>query len=106
MAADPAEAPLHDMEQVHFSGLFRLDKLPFFPKASKDVLRKFELLPAPKALALKTIPARFVSATGETLAEAEGKALADCNKIQGTPCVLYATNDSIVLPQRKTVDDP
>jgi hypothetical protein len=106
VATDPAEAPLHDMEQVHFTGQFRLDKLPFFPKVSEDVLRKFELLPAPKALALKTIPARFVSATGETLAEAEEKALADCNKIQGTPCILYATNDLIVLPQGKTVADP
>lgn len=44
--------------------------------------------------------------TGETLAEAEGKALAECNKIQGTPCILYATNDLIVLPQGKTVADP
>jgi hypothetical protein len=106
VAADPAEAPLHDMEQVHFSGQFRLEKLPFFPKVSEDVLRKFEFLPKPKALALKAVPPRFVSATGETLAEAEGKALADCNQIKGTPCVLYATNDLIVLPQGKTAADP
>jgi uncharacterized caspase-like protein len=106
VATDPVEAPLNDMEQVHFTGQFRLDKLPFFPKVSEDVLRKYELLPAPKALALKTVPPRFVSATGETLAEAERKALANCNQIQGSPCILYATNDSIVLPQGKIVADP
>ena len=106
VAPDPLEAPLHDMEQVHFTGQFRLDKLPFLAKVSEDTVRKFELLPAPKALALKAIPPRYVSATGGTLAEAEREALANCNQIQGTPCILYAANDMIVLSEGKTAADP
>jgi Caspase domain len=106
VAPDPLEAPLHDMEQLHFTGQFSLDKLPFLAKVSEDTVRKFELLPAPKALALKAIPPRYVSATGATLAEAEREALANCNQIQGTPCILYAANDMIVLPQGKTAADP
>ena len=94
-----------DVEQVHFSGTFRIDKLPFFPTSSKDVLQQFESLPSPKALAVKAAPPRYVSATGKTLAEAERQALANCNDIKGTACLLYAANDLVVLPQAKTAAD-
>jgi hypothetical protein len=106
VAPDPLEAILHDMEQVHYTGPYRLDMLPFLPRVSQEAARRFAQLPAPKALAMKALPPRYIDATGSTVAEAERKALLDCNQIAGTPCVLYAINNQVVLPQGKTAADP
>jgi len=106
VTGDPTEAPRRDIDEVHSAGLFRVDKLPFRPGASIDVIRNYDLLPQPKAMAVKTVPPRYVSATGPTPHDAEQKALSDCNSISGSRCMLYAVNDMIVLPQRKTLADP
>jgi hypothetical protein len=57
-------------------------------------------------MAIKPGPGRYVSATGNTVQEAEQKALATCNQIPGLPCMLCAINDMVVLLQRKTAPDP
>jgi hypothetical protein len=106
ITSDPTEAPRRDIDEVHSAGLFRIDKLPFRPGASLDVIRNYDLLPQPKAMAVKTVPPRYISATGPTLHDAEQKALSGCNSISGRRCMLYSVNDSIVLPQRKTEADP
>jgi hypothetical protein len=106
VADDPTRAPRRDLDEVHSSGVYKLDKLPFVPGASLDAVRKYDMVPKPKAMAIKLVPPRYVSATGATLHEAEQKALADCNAISGTPCMLYAVDDNIVLPQRKIAADP
>jgi hypothetical protein len=55
----------------------------------------------PKAMAIRSGRVRI--ATGATLAEAEAKALASCNDDQSPyPCFLYAANEKVVLPQRRT----
>jgi hypothetical protein len=105
-ADDPTRAPRRDLEEVHSAGVYRIDKLPFVPGASRDVVGKYDVAPQPKAIAIKLQPPRYISATGASLHEAEQKALADCNAISGSPCMLYAVNDTIVLPLRKTAPDP
>src|SRR5207253_1822984 len=97
VAPDPHSAPLRDMEQVRFAGVFDLAKLPFFPRASADTLRGYAQLAKPKALAIKAFPGLYFSATGATIEEAERKALDECNKASGSTCMLYAENDSIIL---------
>jgi Caspase domain len=106
VAPDPLDAKVHDMERVRYAGQYRLDMLPFLARVSEDAVRRFAQLPAPKALALKGIPPRYIDATGATIAEAERKALLECNQIAGTPCVLYAVDNQVVLPQGKTLADP
>jgi hypothetical protein len=106
VADDPTKAARRDLDEVHSSGVYKLDKLPFVPGASLDVVRKYDVAPKPKAMAIKLNPARYISAIGGTLHEAEQKALADCNAISGARCMLYAADDNIVLPQRKTEADP
>ena len=63
-------------------------------------------MPQPKAMAVKTVPVGYFSATGATLHDAQQKALSVCNSIPGARCLLYADNDTIVLPDRKTKADP
>jgi len=94
------------MEEVHASGLFNINKLPFLPRVSLDIARGYDVLSRPKAMAVKLVPPRYISATGPTLHDAEQKALMDCNAISGGRCMLYAVNDTIVLPDRKTQADP
>jgi caspase domain-containing protein len=106
IAADPFDAPLRDMEQARAEGRYDLAKLPFLARVSVDTARNYAQLPMPKAMALKTVPPRYVSATGTTVAEAERKALQECNQISGTPCMLYAVDDTIVLPRRMTAAAP
>jgi uncharacterized caspase-like protein len=106
MTSDPPSATRRDLDEVHASGLYKIDKLPFVPGASREVVRGYDTLPQPKAMAIKLLPPRYVAASGSTLREAEQKALADCNAISGAACMLYAANDNIVLPQRKTQADP
>jgi hypothetical protein len=94
------------MEQARAEGRYDLAKLPFLARVSVDTARNYAQLPMPKAMALKTVPPRYVSATGTTVAEAERKALQECNQISGTPCMLYAVDDTIVLPRRMTAAAP
>ena len=105
-APDPFAAPLRDMDNVRSQGRYDLAKLPYLPRVSLDAVRGYALLTAPKAMAIKTQPPRYLSATGATLAEAQRKALQECNQIAGSPCMVYAVNDTIVLPQRITAAPP
>jgi hypothetical protein len=63
-------------------------------------------MPMPKAMAIKTFPPRYISATAATAAEAQRKALQDCNQISGSTCMLYAVDDTIILPKRLTAPPP
>jgi len=103
---NPVEAPRRDMDEVRMRGMYNINKMPFRPRVSSDIIRGYELLPQPKAMAVKTVPVSYFSATGATLHDAQQKALSDCNSIPGARCLLYAVNDTIVLPDRKTKADP
>ena len=106
IATDPPAAPPRDMERVHAEGQYDLNKLPFLARASLDTANQYPQLPMPKAMAIKAFPPRHVSATGATAAEAQRKALQDCNQISGSTCFLYAVDDAIVLPKRLTSPPP
>jgi hypothetical protein len=106
VADDPPAARLSDIESVRAEGRYDLNKLPFLAGASRDTASRYSLLPMPKAMAIKTFPPRYISSTGATVAEAERKALDECNKISGSACMLYAENDSIILPKRLTAPPP
>lgn len=106
MTDNPVEAPPRDLDEVHMRGAYNIDKMPFRPRVSSDIVRGYDLLSQPKAMAVKLVPPRYISATGPTLHDAEQKALSDCNSISGSRCMLYAVNDMIVLPDRKTQADP
>ena len=106
IATDPPATPPRDMELVHAEGRYELNKLPFLARTSRDTANQYAQLPMPKAMAIKAFPPRYVSATGTTAAEAQGKALQDCNQISGSTCLLYAVDDTIVLPKRLTSPPP
>ena len=106
IATDPPATPPRDMELVHAEGRYDLNKLPFLSRASLDTANQYSQLPMPKAMAIKAFPPRHVSATGATVAEAQRKALQDCNQISGSTCFLYAVDDAIVLPKRLTSPPP
>jgi hypothetical protein len=106
IATDPPATPPRDMERVHAEGQYDLNKLPFLSRASLDTANQYPQLPMPKAMAIKAFPPRHVSATGATVAEAQRKALQDCNQISGSTCFLYAVDDAIVLPKRLTSPPP
>ena len=59
---------------------------------------------APKAMAIRPNGSRIAAETGATLAEAEAKALAKCADPNTPyfPCFLYAANDTVILPLRRT----
>ena len=103
-AADPFDARPRDIEALHYKGRFDRNKLPFTGAANQEALARYEKAPRPKALALKVQPARLVDGGGATKEEAERNALKACNEIVGRrlPCVLYAVNDEVVLPQKRT----
>lgn len=106
LATDPFAAPLRDQERVRAEGRYDLAKLPFLARVSLDTARGYSWLPTPKAMAIKINPARYISATGATVAEAQRKALQECNQISGSPCLVYAVDDTIVLPKRITAVPP
>jgi hypothetical protein len=106
IATDPPATPPRDMELVHAEGTYDLKKLPFLSRASRDTANQYSQLPMPKAMAIKAFPPRHVSATGATVAEAQRKALEDCNQISGSTCFLYAVDDAIVLAKRLTSPPP
>jgi hypothetical protein len=102
VATDPPATPPRDMERVHAEGRYDINKLPFLSRVSLDTATQYSQMPMPKAMAIKAIPPRHISATGATAVEAQRKALQDCNQISGSTCFLYAVDDTIVLPKRLT----
>ena len=69
-------------------------------------IQEYARLSRPKAMAIRATGAKLKVGTGRTLAEAEAKALAQCNDESPYPCILYAANDQVILPQRRTEPEP
>jgi hypothetical protein len=66
IASDPIKARRRDMDD---SGRFRRDKLPFLPRVSLNIVRGYDVMGQPKAMAVKLFPPRYVSAIGGTSAK-------------------------------------
>jgi hypothetical protein len=74
-----------------------------YKPAQDKTISEYPKLAQPKAMALRPGGNRIYTAVGKTVAEAEGKALAACNEPESAyPCFLYAVNNLVVLPQRRT----
>jgi caspase domain-containing protein len=103
-APDPHAAPKRDMPRLRYEGAYRVDMVPFQIDPDKNkVLVEYAKLPDPKAMAIAPSPVRIRVGTGSSVAEAEAKALAACNEDDPAyPCFIYAVNDRVVLPQRRT----
>jgi len=103
-APDPHAAPKRDMPRLRYEGVYRVDMVPFQIDPDKNkVLVEYAKLPDPKAMAIAPSPVRIRVGTGSSVAEAEAKALAACNEDDPAyPCFVYAVNDRVVLPQRRT----
>jgi hypothetical protein len=103
-ASDPLTAPRRDMPRLRYEGSYKPDNVPFQTDPEKNkLLRDYLNLPEPKAMAIGLAPPRLRIGSGATLIEAEGKALAACNDPDPMyPCFLYASNNRVVLPQRRT----
>ena len=104
VASDPRQVPLRSMERLFYAGRFQADRVAFTdPNQLPDVVRSYGGIREPKAMAVRPIGAIFTSRSGSTIAEAEAAALTACNaNTSSFPCFLYAVNNQVVLPQRRT----
>ena len=105
-APDPLGAERRDMPRVRHAGAYQPDKVPMnWNSAAQDTLKAYRSYKGHKALAIRPVRTTFFVAHGEkSAAEAERKALAGCNARGETPypCILYAVNNNVILPQRRT----
>jgi hypothetical protein len=106
---DPWSGPRNRMPRLTYQGSYRPDMVPLYatpPKAATD----YAHMRGPKAMAIRTDGRpgpTLVAETGATAVEAQSKALAKCTDPDSPyPCFLYAVNDTVVLPQRRTEPMP
>jgi hypothetical protein len=99
---DPSSGPRRGMPRLTYQGPYRPDMVPTFdtpPSIAHDYVK----MRSPKAMAIRPLGPKLTAESGATLAEAEAKALAKCTDPDSPyPCFLYAENDNVVLPLRKT----
>jgi len=105
LAPDPFGALRRSMPRVTYQGSYRADMVPLFHAPTKE-MQGYASLGKPKAMAIRAPGAKLTVGTGRTLVEAEAKALAQCNDDSPYPCILYAANERIILPQRRTEPEP
>jgi hypothetical protein len=96
------QAERHAMPRLDYKGVYAPDQVPLF-SGTESILISYLSLAAPKAMVIRPKGARVRTATGSSPAEAQSKALADCNDdLDFMPCFVYAVDDRIVLDQRRT----
>jgi hypothetical protein len=103
-APDPSTAPRRMPPRMAYGGTYRLDMVPLFSNRRTKELVEYSTFSGPKAMAIGSSPLRARIATGTDDRDAETKALAACNDPPDSPipCILYAVNDQVILPQRRT----
>jgi hypothetical protein len=103
-APDPSAVPRRASPRMSYAGTYRLDMVPLFSNRQTKELVDYPTLSGPKAMAIGASPLRARIATGSSDKDAETKALAACNDPPDAPipCILYAVNDKVILPQRRT----
>jgi hypothetical protein len=105
-AADPHAAPRRNMPRISYAGAFRADQVPLeWDEKGREIVSAYLARKGQKAMAIRPSPgAVAVSYGAKSIIEAERKALEVCNgtKESPYPCFLYAVNNTVVLPQRRT----
>jgi hypothetical protein len=103
---DPWSAPRNSMPRLTYQGGYRPDMVPLYatpPKAAMD----YAHMRGPKAMAIRPDGPMLAVEGGATPGEAQSKALAKCTDPNSPyPCFLYAVNDTVILPQRRTEPMP
>jgi hypothetical protein len=97
-----------DMPRLHYAGQFDLSKIPIIRAVTRNRsdVQSYFALGEPKAMTIHPWGFLFIS-TGRDIHEAEETALAKCNadprrKSRDGPCFLYAIDNNVVLPERRT----
>jgi hypothetical protein len=105
-AADSRHASRVDMPRVRYRGRYNPDEVPFLPPGHE--IESYPTLPGAKAMAARAFHPRVAVASGaRDAAEAERRALAECNADNSPyPCFLYASGDQVVLTERHTEPRP
>jgi hypothetical protein len=106
-------AEVRDMPRTTYSGRFDPDKIPALPNALRrraDVASYVSKVGA-KAAALHPWGRVYIATGAGDESEAEQQALNRCNEDPSRanrdgPCFLYATSDTVVLPERLTKPRP
>ena len=105
-APDPYSAVRQDMPRIRYDGAYRIDMVPLiWGGRPKESFKSYPSIKGNKAIALRLAPSFMSVAVGaKSAAAAEKQALEGCNgKVDSPfPCFLYAVNDRVVLPQRRT----
>jgi hypothetical protein len=103
-APDPTATPRRTSPRMSYTGTYKLDMVPLFSNRQTKELVDYPTLTGPKAMAIGATPLRARIATGANDKDAQAKALAACNDPPDSPipCILYAVNDRVILPQRRT----
>jgi hypothetical protein len=99
---DPLGRPRRSMPRLDYQGPYRPEMVPVFETPS-SIAHDYVRMRSPKAMAIRPSGPKLTAESGATLAEAEAKALAKCTDPDSPyPCFLYAENDNVVLPLRRT----
>ena len=103
-STDPRNSVRTAMPRIAYAGELRPDMVPMTRMdALPDAVRRYPGMTGPKALALRVINQRYATGSGASANAAEAAALEACNaEPSSLPCVLYATADRVILPQRRT----
>ena len=103
-SSDPRVSARSGMPRIVYQGEFRPDMVPMTRiDALPDAVQRYSAQAGPKALAMRAINRRLTMGSGATQAVAEATALATCNaEPSPVPCVLYASGNRVILPQRRT----
>jgi uncharacterized caspase-like protein len=103
---DPRAAPRRNMPRIGYAGAYRADQVPLeWDAKGKEIVNGYLARKGQKAMAIRPSPGSIAVSSGhKSIAEAERKALEICNgtKESPYPCFLYAVNNTVVLPQRRT----
>jgi uncharacterized caspase-like protein len=104
--SDPRAAPRRNMPRIGYAGVYRANQVPLeWDAKGREIVNGYLARKGQKAMAIRPSPGYIAVTSGhKSVAEAERKALEMCNgtKESPYPCFLYAVNNTVVLPQRRT----
>jgi hypothetical protein len=99
-----------DMPRLHYAGKYDVSQIPIIRMVTRrrPEVQNYDHAMEPKAMAIHPWGKIFMSVGNESAKEAQETALAKCNNDQERNgkdgrCFVYAVNNDVVLPERRTV---
>lgn len=103
----PAVPRLTVTEEAATRAVLDVAAVPGLSEAGRQSYARFLTFPAPRAFAIGEDGGLAWAANARTVAEAEGRALAQCRHANGgKPCKLYARDQQVVWDGEATFDQP